>query len=131
VANGAEAYYDTSLNISWLADANDAKTSGYDADGRMNYTEAMAWVAQLDMGGIGGWRLPRISDPLLPCAVKWSTPNCGHNPDAGSSELASMFFETLGNVGVYDSLGRWRSGTSGVDFGMVNTGPFSHLQNGS
>ena len=32
-----EAYYDTALNITWLADANYAKTSGYDADGLMNW----------------------------------------------------------------------------------------------
>ena len=29
-----QAYYDTEANLTWLADANYAQTSGYDADGR-------------------------------------------------------------------------------------------------
>ena len=35
-----EAYYDTVLDITWLADANYAQTSGYDADGRMTWSNA-------------------------------------------------------------------------------------------
>ncbi|MEO6278606.1 hypothetical protein [Roseateles sp.] len=129
LANGAEAYYDTTLNITWLADADYAKTSGYDADGLMQFTQAKAWAAQLTVGGISGWRLPKITDPTLPCAPGWSTANCGFNPQPGSSEIASMFFDTLGNIGSRDSVGGWRPGVSGVDFGMVNTGPFQNLQN--
>jgi len=129
LGNGAEGYYDTTLNITWLADAEYAKTSGYDADGLMNFGDANAWAAQLVVDGIGGWRLPKISDPALPCGKNWSTPNCGFNPDASSSEMASMFFDTLGNIGSRDALGNWRPGTSGVDFGLVNTGPFKNLQN--
>ena len=35
-ANGVvDAYYDTVLDITWLADANYVQTSGYDADGKM------------------------------------------------------------------------------------------------
>ena len=30
-----EAYFDIALNITWLADANNALTTGYDADGLM------------------------------------------------------------------------------------------------
>ncbi len=47
-----EAYYDTVLDITWLADANYAQTSGYDADGMMDYR-----LASL---GFSNWRLPRI-----------------------------------------------------------------------
>ena len=131
LANGAEAYFDSALNITWLADADYAKTSGYDANGLMHFTEAKVWAAQLNLGGTSGWRLPKISDPTLPCEIKWSTPNCGYNPEAGSSEMASMFFDTLGNIGSRDSVGGWRPGTPGIDYGMVNTGPFKNLQNGS
>ncbi|MBL8500649.1 MAG: hypothetical protein JNL77_08740 [Nitrosomonas sp.] len=48
----------TDIDITWLADADYAKTSGYDADGVMNWPDAKAWVAGLSIGGITGWRLP-------------------------------------------------------------------------
>ena len=32
---GGLAYYDTDADLTWLADANYAKSSGYDGDGRM------------------------------------------------------------------------------------------------
>src|SRR3989344_1507399 len=51
-----EAYYDTALNITWLADANYAGTT-------MDWTTANAWVAALNPYGscITGWRLPTVS----------------------------------------------------------------------
>ena len=39
---GGGLLYDDVLNVTWLQDANYAKTSGYDADGRMNWTAATA-----------------------------------------------------------------------------------------
>jgi hypothetical protein len=52
----AEAYYDTVLDITWLADANYAGTT-------MNWTTATAWAAGLDPygSGITGWRLPNTN----------------------------------------------------------------------
>jgi hypothetical protein len=46
-ADSFEAYYDTELDLTWLADANFAKTSGYHGSGLMNWTDANAWVAGL------------------------------------------------------------------------------------
>lgn len=46
-AGSFEAYYDTVLDITWLADADYAKTSGYDADGYMTWTAANTWAANL------------------------------------------------------------------------------------
>lgn len=39
---GGGLIYDSVQNITWLADANYAKTSGYDDDGRMTWGEANA-----------------------------------------------------------------------------------------
>ena len=39
---GGLAVYDTDLNITWLADADYAKTSGYDADGLLSWPDAKA-----------------------------------------------------------------------------------------
>ncbi len=55
---GGQAYYDDVANLTWLADANHAMTSGHDADGLMNWYDSMAWAASLNIDGVTGWRLP-------------------------------------------------------------------------
>jgi hypothetical protein len=54
--------YDTDLGITWLKDANFAKTSGYDSDGWMTWGEATLWASTLDYGGSTEWRLPTIAE---------------------------------------------------------------------
>lgn len=58
IDRGGGMIYDTDLNITWLQDANYAMTSGYDADGLMNWNEAMTWASSLYYGGYDDWRLP-------------------------------------------------------------------------
>ena len=50
--------YDDVLDITWLQDANYAKTSGYDADGTMTWNASIDWADQLSYGGYDDWRLP-------------------------------------------------------------------------
>ena len=57
-----QAYYDTVADLTWLADANYAQTSGYDVDGLMSWQAANAWAAQLTVGGVSNWRLPDTID---------------------------------------------------------------------
>lgn len=110
-----EAYYDTALNITWLADANFAKTTGYDADGLMTWSAAKAWAAGLSLGGSTRWRLPvvRPVDGVAADDANISnigTEDWGYNISApgtlyaGStaSEMAHLFFQTLGNTSVCD-----------------------------
>ena len=78
--------YDTFLNITWLADANYAKTSGYDSDGRMNWSEANAWAAGLSYGGHDNWRLPT--------ALNQDGGPCGG--PCTSNEMGHMFYNNLG-----------------------------------
>jgi hypothetical protein len=65
INNGGGMIYDTNLNITWLQNANYAKSSGYDSDGLMTFNQASSWAASLIYGGIGGWRLPTF-DPANP-----------------------------------------------------------------
>ena len=58
VDRGGGMIYDTYLDITWLADANYAMTSGHDADGMMNSADTHTWVDQLSYGGFDDWRLP-------------------------------------------------------------------------
>jgi len=59
---GGGLIYDDAFDITWLQDANYAATSGYDANGRMTWNDAVAWTDQLIYGYYNDWRLPDIDD---------------------------------------------------------------------
>lgn len=119
-----EAYYDTALNITWLADANYARTSGYDDDGDMTWVAARTWASNLSVNGITGWRLPaQVDTGAAGCDWGSSGADCGYNVDTSTSEMAHMFFVTLGNKAYLDTAGNVQSG-----WGLTNTGPFSNVQ---
>jgi len=127
-----EAYYDDVLDITWLADANFALTSGRDADGMMTWPTATAWVASLDYFGITGWRLPALA-PLNGSLYVHTFSNNG-TTDVGfgirgtDSELAHLYYVTLGNKGLCkpdDS----DPGSCVVQngWGLKNSGPFVNV----
>lgn len=93
VDNGFGLIYDTDRNITWLADANYAKTSGYDADGLMTWSQANTFVTGLNYYGITGWRLPTSLNQDLsgPCS-NWGTPATG----CTGSELGHLYYTELG-----------------------------------
>ncbi|RZI85562.1 MAG: PEP-CTERM sorting domain-containing protein [Rubrivivax sp.] len=138
-----EAYYDTDRHITWLANANLPYTSGYtsaanggldiyEADmrrdlkvtnGMMGWDAAQTWVSNLNVNGTTGWYLPKAVDPSAEqCPVFGYGDQlfCGGNPDKSTSELAHMYFVTLGNTDRFNV--PWAPGS-----GMTNTGPFSNL----
>lgn len=80
--------YDTVQNITWLADFNYAKTSGYDADGRMGWLSARNWAGALVYGGFDDWRLPSAlgANGAGPCG--------GYN--CANSEMGHLFYVDLG-----------------------------------
>jgi len=123
-----DAYFDTDLSITWLADANYAKTSNYDADGRMNWTNANAWAASLDLygpSGPDGWRLPTVTDTgTSGCNFAYIGTDCGYNVNTATGEMAHMFYDELGNKAYYNTSG---SGPQS-GWGLTNTGPFSNVQ---
>lgn len=57
IDRGNGMIYDSAQDITWLQDANYAKTSGYDTDGLMNWQEAKNWAENLSYGGYDDWRL--------------------------------------------------------------------------
>lgn len=131
LANGPEAFYDTTLDITWLANANQ--------NGLMNWDSAKAWAGNLNVNGVTGWRLPTIVDTGA-AGCDWSYTggtDCGYNAQTKSglptkykagqtvySEMAHLFYVTLGNNA------RWAPGTGEDqdDWGLTNTGGFKNLQ---
>lgn len=135
ILNGPEAYYDTVLNITWLADANYAKTSAYSVDGRMDWSAANNWVSSLKIYGISGWRLPTMVDTNWPgCDTDqgFNGGDCGYSVGIntyGSThnyELAYLYHETLGNKSTFNGAGAFNP--AGV---LAKTGPFHNIQQGS
>lgn len=116
VDRGGGMIYDTTLNITWLADVKYAQTSGYDADGRLNWADANIWAANLVYGGFDNWRLPTVGSigPAfnldfsnngttdLGTAKTTTGGNDGGWRDAAGvpvSELGHMFYVNLANKG--------------------------------
>lgn len=154
IDRGGGLIYDTVLNITWLQNANPAAGSIYDdgwssTDGRLFYENAITWVDNFSyydsVRGVtySDWRLPQGFDMGAPggppgpvpwlsnigCDYSNNGSDCGWNMDPISSELVHLFYVELGNLGLYDTNGNMRSGVSGVDWGLVNTGPFINFQN--
>jgi len=135
-----EAYYDTTLDITWLADANAVGTA-------MNWVDANAWVSGLNINGITGWRLPTTT-PINGSSYNTSfttnaTSDTGYADSAGwldgsgnpVSEMGHMFYVTLGDLGFCppdggDANPETCDSGGTTAWGLTNTGPFSNVQSG-
>jgi hypothetical protein len=69
--------------------------------------DAIAWAAALDVHGVAGWRLPETNN------ADSSSANAPDGAPASSSEMAHLYYATLGNLYTQAS--------------PPNTGPFSFL----
>ncbi|MDH5573478.1 MAG: VPLPA-CTERM sorting domain-containing protein [Gammaproteobacteria bacterium] len=86
IDRGNGMIYDSDLDITWLQDANYAQTSGYDADGLMNWTDAMAWADTLSYSGYSDWRLATGDTVCTPGIFTVCT----------GGELGHLFYSELG-----------------------------------
>jgi hypothetical protein len=115
-----EAYYDTVLNITWLADADIANTRGETNAGRKSWADALNYTAALNVNGITGWRLPKVL-PRDGSTVYNTTFTNNGSSDRGyansgvgwgtKSELGHLFYVTLANSAL----------------SLTNTAPFANL----
>ena len=137
--------YDTTLNVTWLRDANYAKTSAYvfaDANGLMNWAQANAWAVNLVVGAHDDWRLPTMTaTPNATVSFAGGT-DYGYNVrtksgietqfEAGQtvySEMAHLWYSTLGNKAYCaPGNGSCSGDTPQPGWGLTNTGNFQNLQ---
>jgi len=142
---GGQAVYDTVLNITWLADANFAATnsfgvSGIQPDGSMNWFTAQSWIAEMNASnylGYNDWRLPSTNpvngsfnyflsyNGYTDVGYNISAPGSEH-PGSTASELAYMYYVNLDNKASYNS-----DTSPQIGSGLVNTGSFTNLQQGT
>lgn len=126
---GGGLIYDDVLDVTWLQDANYAKTSGFDADGRLNWSAANAWAAGLSYFDsvrsvtYSDWRLPFVTDTgSSGCNYAFSGTDCGYNVQTASggtvySELAYMYYVNLGLHAPVNP-----DGSSRTDWGIYGNG---------
>ena len=105
VNRGGGMIYDTTRNITWLADMNYAGTSvhtglGVNANGTMTWVAAHDWAINLVYGGFSDWRLPTLNPSDTSCSDNFTpfgfpTQYFGFNCTGG--ELSGLFVTDLGN----------------------------------
>jgi len=140
---GGQAYYDDVLDITWTADANLAATQTFGVAGissvpatvgQMSWDTAQAWVAAMNSAGYLGvstWRLPHMVDiDNDGCLnnLSWVGTDCGYNvvsTGPNASEMANLFYQTLGNLPFFDTSGAPQLPVLGIQ----HTGPFANLGN--
>lgn len=115
-----EAYYDTDLNITWLAAANNTA---------MTWAAANTWAANLSFtDGVNtydNWRLPIVIDTgTSGCDFAYTSTDCGYNVNTATSEMAHLFYDELGNKAYFTTAGA----SPQAGWGLTNTGPFTNLQ---
>lgn len=114
---GGGMIYDTTRDITWLADMNYAFTSGYAAsgvdpfsefgpdtiwtDGRMGWNAANTWANNLVYGGFSDWRLPTLNPADTTCSNFFNPgdpfPNQYFGTGCTGGELSGLFVTDLGN----------------------------------
>jgi len=115
IDKGGGLIYDNDLNITWLQDANYAMTSGYDADGKMDWNSAKTWAENLNYQGYTDWRLPTTDTP------------CSGNNCTGS-EMGHLFYEegiTSSNQGPFINVQSSTTYWSGTEYNSENAWRFS------
>ncbi|BAN34901.1 hypothetical protein SCD_n01065 [Sulfuricella denitrificans skB26] len=157
IDRGGGLIYDNVLNVTWLQDANYAKTQyiqsggtqGY-ANGYMNLSQATTWASNLSYYDsvrnvtYTDWRLPN-TNPVNGTAFNYNLSYNGstdysYNVSASGtayagstgSEMAHLFYNSLNNKGYANPATSWISSTAGhlemqFGWGLANTGPFSNL----
>jgi hypothetical protein len=75
---------DDGSRLMWMQDANYAMTSGFDPDGQITQSGAIAWASTLTFAGYSGWRLP----------ITYDNTKGGY---LSSSEMGDLYYNGLGN----------------------------------
>jgi hypothetical protein len=123
-----DAFYDTALKVSWLAERT--------ASSGLNWWAAKDWAASLNVYGVTGWRLPTMTD-TGGSGCDFSSAggtDCGANvqtiSDDGKtvySEMAHLFYVSLGNLSVC-APGSTDCRPLQPGSGLSNSGAFRNLQ---
>ena len=133
IDRGGGLIYDTDLNVTWLSDANYARTSGYDGTGRMIWSSAVVWADPLEFAGYSDWRLP-ITDQCVQYNCTGSEMGHLFYVDFGGtsgttvSALSSSNLALFSNIAAADYWTATPSTLCGLPCGILAFGFFSGVQ---
>ena len=122
IDRGSGFIYDDVQDITWAQNGN--------INGSDTWANQVAWAAGYSQthtvyGTFDDWRLPTVTDTgASGCDYAYTGTDCGYNVDTSTGEMASLFYDSLGNLAFYDTSGN--SPQSG--WGLTHTGPFTNLQ---
>ena len=126
IDRGGGLLYDDVLDVTWLQDANYAKTSGFDADGKMSTVQAEIWITGLSYYDsvrdttYDDWRLAGSTSTEVPFHYGWWSATGDDTPTQGPhTELSYMYYENLGLKGYNSNFGSWDT-----DFGVHGDSTF-------
>lgn len=140
---GGGLLYDDVQNVTWLQDADYARSNGDKPNGKMTWADATKWVANLVYhdpvrnADIRGWRLPKVGpvtgDTFSGRFCFDGSSDEGYNIVSPKSELSYMFYVNLGLKGYYSPAGKDQAqecgaagnGKAGL---IVNVGPVKNLK---
>lgn len=132
---GTATYNGQDYNLIWDNDNNGNSVVWLDySNAGTDWVNQVAWASSLNAAGVliynidsaysvdwgaGSWRLPASVDGPYSNGFDGTT-TFGYN--ITSSEMGHLFYEELGNLGRYDTLGNLQSG-----WGLTNTADFENL----
>ena len=112
---GGGLLYDDVMDVTWLQDADYARTSGFKPNGKMPFADAVKWTSELVYHDpvrnkdITGWRLPKagpvVGDKINGRFCFDGSSDEGYGITSPRSELAYMFYVSLGLKGYYSAKG--------------------------
>lgn len=156
-ANGYEAYYDTVLNITWLANANLAASNTFglayntnlgdhpnDAygpfytesirtNGRMTWGAALHWIDAMNQAnylGYNDWRLPDVK-PVNGSSFQYGYSVAGTTDRSYNITSPQSEMAHLYHVTLGNKSYSDTAGNVQSGWGLSNTGPFSNVQSGN
>ena len=109
----------------------------FDANGSTTWLGAKAVINYLNTTNYAGtnqWRLPTITDTGVPgCDFGFSGSDCGYNVAVGSGELARLYYNDLGRIAGFDTIGAPQSGygifaNDGAQTTNGAVGPFTNVR---
>lgn len=91
--NGFEAYYDTTLDITWLADAGYGETTGALPASGSWWSWSQSWVQSFEYFGATQWRLPKVQSKISTGTD--ADFQVGFGLGVSTSELGYMYYVNL------------------------------------
>jgi len=127
IDRGGGLLYDDVLNVTWLQDANYAKTGNFSVDGKLSIYSAIEWANQLVYHDsvrnvdYDDWRLASNVNDEMPFHYGWWTlGGIDPSPTVGPhTELSYMYYVNLGLEGYHSNSGSWDT-----DFGIHGDSTF-------